>query len=506
MEVFSTLLDISRFMPHGMCFLWRSDLLALHVGSDVLIAGSYFSIPAAMLVLLKKRPDLPKGIFRLFVAFIMLCGITHLASIVVIWYPAYYIEGMFKLATALVSLTTAILLWPLIPKAAAVPSIQEMEARNLKIEELNRKLQQRISSLSTLAGGVSHEFNNLLTIIAGNAELLDMVSSGPEQKSRIASIKRAADRATDVCSKMLAYSGHGHFMLSEIDLNREIRHSDVQMIRGCNVKLELDEGIGPVNASPRQLQLLLQYLCTNAAEAIEESGRKDGEIRIATYRAILGREELDRAAFEHNFDPGQAVILEIRDNGIGMSQVILDQLFEPYFTTRFTGRGLGMSAVQGILRGHECCMFIDSVVGEGTTIRIAYSAIKAVSTRYCQPRNAAPGVILVVDDEEDITALAASYLNRLGKKVYQATDSREALEIFRKYKDEIDTVILDYLMPGMTGIELRKAIAGIADVDAYLTSGYTRGEITDPAYQAILTGFIAKPFVFEDFEELFGKG
>lgn len=504
MDFLSALTDISRFMPHGMCFLWRWDLLALHVGSDVLIAGSYFSIPAAMLVLLKKRPDVPKGIFRLFVSFIMLCGITHLASIVVIWYPAYYIEGLFKLATALVSLTTAILLWPLIPKVIAMPSIQEMEARNQKIEELNRKLQQRINSLSTLAGGVSHEFNNLLTIISGNADLLHLVCTGPEQNSRIAAIKRAADRATDVCGKMLAYSGHGHFMLSELDLNREIRLSDMLKDTPYKVTLTLDDSIGPVNAAPKQVQLLLHYLCSNAEEAIAESGREDGEIRISTHRGIVSRQELDVAVYEHSFEPGQAVFLEISDNGTGMSNIVMDQLFEPYFTTRFTGRGLGMSAVQGILRGHECCMMISTEEGQGTTIKVAFPAVKAVSARYRLPRTTTPAVFLVVDDEEDIVVLAASYLNRLGKKVYTATDYREALKIIRRHEGEIDTVILDYLMPGMTGIKLREEIARVTDVDAWLTSGYTRGEITDPALHHDLTGFIAKPFNFEDFENLFG--
>ncbi|MCB1691508.1 MAG: histidine kinase, partial [Pseudomonadales bacterium] len=173
MQSIAELFDFSRFMPHGMCFLWRPDLLVLQVGSDALIALAYFSIPAAMIVLLRKRPDVPRGILGLFSAFILLCGFTHLASIVVIWYPAYVIEGLIKLATAIVSVTTAVYLWPLIPRALAVPSVAAMEQRNHEIEELNRKLQQRIDSLSTLAGGVSHEFNNLLTVIKGHAQLLE---------------------------------------------------------------------------------------------------------------------------------------------------------------------------------------------------------------------------------------------------------------------------------------------------------------------------------------------
>ena len=127
-----------------------------------------------------------------------------------------------------------------------------------------------------------------------------------------------------------------------------------------------------------------------------------------------------------------------------------------------------------------------------------------VSTRYCTPRTDSPSVFLVVDDEADITALAVTYLEKLGKKVYTAANGHDALEIFRAHKDGIDTVILDFLMPDMNGIRLRQAIALIGDVDAWLTSGYTRGEITDPANREILTGFIAKPFIFADFESLFG--
>lgn len=505
MEHLGAMLDFSGFMPHGMCFLWRPDLLLLHVGSDALIAGAYFSIPSAMLVLLKRRPDMPRGIFLLFVSFIMLCGITHLATIMVVWYPAYYLEGALKLITAIVSVATAVILWPLIPKAAAMPSREDLEKRNAEIEALNRKLQHRIDSLSTLAGGVSHEFNNLLTIISGNTQLMQQENGNNNNTRKLEAISSATTRATEVCSKMLAYSGHGHFMLSEINLNDAIRGAPVSDAADRLLNYNLSLQLGYVHAAQNQIHQLVRYITDNALEAIEETGRRYGRIAISTYEAELGEEDLRRAAFEHNMRPGPVVMLEISDNGSGMRAETMERIFEPYFTTRFTGRGLGMSAVQGIVRGHEACLFIESKEGAGTTISVAFPRVFHVSKRFKTPRVENPRVFLVVDDEQDILQLAQKYLLNLGKKVYATSNCREAIKLVEQYKDCLDTVILDYLMPDMFGNELMQEIAAIVDVDVYMTSGYTRGEFATPAVREQLIGFVAKPFNYRDFEKLFGK-
>lgn len=495
--------SLQAFMPHGMCYMWRWDMLALHVGSDLLIAGAYFSIPAAMIVLLRHRPDIPRGIFKLFVAFIMLCGITHLAAVVVVWEPLYLIQGLLKLATAVVSVITAVVLWPLIPQVIALPSVQQLEQRNAEIESLNKRLATRLESLETLAGGLSHSFNNMLTIINGNVELLRHDLNAEDHLYRLDTIDHTAQRAADMCNKMLAYSGSGHFILTEFDLSRCVEALSFEVPASIQVSRNYQVGAPPVLASERQIGQLLNMLIENAAEAIVDTGRDDGQVTLSVSCVELDEEQLSQSAFEYHTSPGKFVILEIADNGTGMSEDTLERLFEPYFTTRFTGRGLGMSAVQGIVRGHDACLFVHSKEGEGTRIRIAFPAVESETQQYRKPKHHHPKCVLVVDDEVHVLELAANYLRELDIEVHTAATAAGARAIVEKYGDRIDAVLLDYLMPEMTGLELLDEISTDINVDAYLTSGFSRGEIGDPAITQRLAGFIAKPFVQQDFRRLF---
>jgi CheY-like chemotaxis protein len=212
---------------------------------------------------------------------------------------------------------------------------------------------------------------------------------------------------------------------------------------------------------------------------------------------------LQESSFETSMKPGPVIVLEVKDNGGGMSAEVLERIFEPYFSTKFTGRGLGLAAVQGIVRGHEAALFVTSQFGQGTVFRICFPAIVTQSAHYRQPRTSHPRVVLVVDDETDILELSRDYLSRMGIRALVAADARTALHLIDEYRNEIQAVILDYLMPHMSGIKLLQKIQQVKDVDIYLTSGYTRGEISSPEIRGLLTGFIAKPFRFEDFQAMF---
>lgn len=502
MAYLAELFDLSRFMPHGMCFLWRPELLILHVGSDFLIAAAYFSIPAAMIILLRHRPDARGAMFRLFAAFILLCGITHLASIVVVWYPAYVVEGLLKLATAIVSVITAISLWPLLPGAIAMPSREEVEQRHAEIEALNRDLQRRIDSLSTLAGGVSHEFNNVLTVIKGHSQLLKEQVSSKEQQQDLDAINEAADRAADVCRQMLAFSGRGHFLLEKVDINELINGLGLPTDPRCHLIYSLSNTVQPINASRDQIAQLVTDLCINAMEAIRESSRERGEIRISTYQATLSADELGKGVFAHDLGPGVATIVEVADDGVGMSTQLIERIFEPYYSTKFAGRGLGLAAAQGIVRGHGGCMFIDSRPGRGTTVKVAFP-VASTSVADVERSKRRPRAVLVIDDEPDILSLAEKYLAQLNIKSFTTSDPDEALRLARRYASELDAVMLDFLMPRVTGSELAQEIAEITDADIYMMSGYSRGEIDDPTIRKLMAGFVAKPFTRKDFETMF---
>ena len=500
-------MDISRFdafMPHGMCYMWQWDMVLLQVGSDLLIALAYFSIPAAMIVLLRNRPDMPRGIFKLFVSFIMLCGITHLIGVVVVWQPIYLIQGIAKLATAIVSIITAVVLWPLIPKAIAMPSVNDLEARNAKIDALNKRLQERLESLSTLAGGVSHEFNNLLTVIYGNVELLQDDITSAEDQEKLRAIKTASRRCTDICSKMLAYSGNGHFVLEEFDLGNFIESSTIHVSDKCSLTMQIQKNLPPIMGSPKQVKQVLNTLIENAHEAVDEKTGKAGNIGITVGKAELSSADIAEAAFETDAKPGPYVFLEVSDDGIGMDSSIMERVFDPYFSTKFTGRGLGMAAVQGIVRGHDGCLFLQSSIGNGSLVRVAFPAAQASSEQYQAPRNPQPQLVLVVDDEEPLLQIARNYLEEMGLQVLTAKNADEAIEMVKQYGHQIDAVIVDYLMPEVTGLQLLERMSDLLYADKYLTSGFTRGEIGDPDIRSQLTGFIAKPFSREDIQALFG--
>jgi|GEM_PF-1212466 len=499
-------MELSRFdafMPHGMCYMWRWDMLLLQVGSDLLIAAAYFSIPAALFVLLRNRPDIPRGIIRLFVAFILLCGITHLLSVIVVWEPIYLIQGLAKLATATVSVITAIVLWPLIPKIIAMPSVKDLETRNQEIAALNMQLESRLDSLSTLAGGVSHEFNNLLTIITGNAELLELhVSSAADQK-KLTAIKNAATRSADICSKMLAYSGSGHFVLEELDLIKIANEKQALELSNCQLSVNAPDVLPQIQGSGTQIHQLLDSLIANSHEAIQEAGQTEGSISVSINQQSLSEDDLVKAEFEHHCDAGEYVVLSVADNGPGLTADIREHMFDPYYSTKFIGRGLGLAAVQGIVRGHNACLFVSNSESSGCTISIAFPLRSTNKTAYNESLCKRPEVILVVDDEQSVLEVARYYLEELGIKALTADNPRDALKLAEKHGEKIDALILDYLMPEETGLQLLDKISKVIKVDTYLTSGFTRGEISDPDIHALLTGFIAKPFSREDFKLLF---
>jgi signal transduction histidine kinase len=407
------------------------------------------------------------------------------------------------LAATAFTVATGVTLWRLLPELEQRSRLASLQARNAEMEQEIRELGVRIDNLGTLAGGVAHDFNNLLTVIAGHTDLLRRSEHPDQREESLQALEAATERAEALCRRMLAYSGRGHFLLSPTRLVDCIQvDPEAAEEAGIHLELELEEDLPPIDAAPDQVRQMATELIANAVEAAREADLGLGEVHVSATRTGLDAATLAGAVYPHGLEPGDAVVLEVVDTGPGMSAEVRSRLFEPWFSTRFIGRGLGMAAVAGIARGHHAALFVDTTEGSGTSVRVAFP-VGTGSRPQRQRAEARVGRVLILDDEPALLRLGAEYCRHLGIDAITTEDPDEAIEILLTAGSDIDAVVLDYLMPLRTGDEVLREIRGFSAVDVYLTSGFSRGEIHDPDLHAELAGFIPKPFRLEDFAGLF---
>jgi nitrogen-specific signal transduction histidine kinase/CheY-like chemotaxis protein len=384
-----------------------------------------------------------------------------------------------------------------------------------RAEEIRSALESRIQearrfeSLGILAGGIAHEFNNLLTSILGYAGLAKAELPGDlPAREHMVHIENAACRAAGLCSQMLAAAGRGRFVLEPVDLSRLVRERMVLLKtvvpKSTALSFVLAEDPPEVIADVAQIQQVVMNLITNAAEALAGPG---GSIAVAT-----GTRELDRpdfAACVHcpELRPGTFVFLEVRDNGPGISAEIMSRIFEPFYSTKFAGRGLGLAAVQGIVRGHNGAIQVDSEPGKGSAFRVFLPAAnKQAAAKATSPPQpiAAPalGPILVVDDEPRIRNLALRLLRQAGYMAIEAHDGVDAIERIGSLNDAVRLILMDLTMPRLDGIEAaREMRRRLAHVPIILMSGFSEHEFSQKTSGMQFVSFLQKPF---NSEELLG--
>ena len=359
---------------------------------------------------------------------------------------------------------------------------------------------QKLESLGVLAGGIAHDFNNILTSVVGNTELARLLL-GNESPAEpyLARIDKAAQRATDLAKQMLAYSGRGKFVIEVINLNHlveEMTHLlELSIGKKADLRLNLLPTLPLIEADGTQLRQVVMNLVINAAESMgEQHGLitvNTGSLSQAKAAAVTwyGTDSLDAASY---------VYFEVCDTGCGMDDVTRNRIFDPFFSTKFTGRGLGMAAVLGIVRSHRGAISIDSTPGQGSCFRIALPACQhaQLPATAAQPLDdwRGSGTVLLVDDEEAIRISGSEMLGTLGFTVITACNGEEALAIYCERKD-IDLVILDLTMPGMNGDQAFRALtAHNADIKVIMSSGYSEQEINGKCFGKGLVGFIQKPY------------
>lgn len=406
------------FIPHGHCYLWKPSLVWLHLLSDGLIALAYFSIPLMLIYFAAKRRDLPfHQIFLLFGAFIISCGVGHLMDIWTLWHPTYWLAGVLKAITALISLYTAAALFPLIPQALSLSSPAQLEQANQELQQTLARLQQtqvqlvqteKLSSLGQLVAGVAHEINNPVNFIHGNLhhvseyakDLLKLVAlyqtTYPQPTPTLQQELEAYDLefiATDF-PKVLTSMEIGVDRICQIVLSlRNFSRTDEATLKSVNIHEGLDStllilqhklkpshgraavtvykdygNLPPVECFAGQLNQVFMNLLSNAIDAVEVRRQSSGSL-TAPQDADSRVEPAWIRIKTELIDPNQ-IAVKISDNGSGMSESVQQQLFKPFFTTKpiDQGTGLGLSISQQIvIEKHGGRLECSSQPEQGTT-------------------------------------------------------------------------------------------------------------------------------------------
>ncbi len=360
---------------------------------------------------------------------------------------------------------------------------------------------QKLESLGLLAGGIAHDFNNLLTGILGNASLaeIQLPQGSPAGKS-LKDVVEAARRAASLVRELLAYAGRGRMERKVMDLSfqveRVVNLLPQALRQSMRLSLDLRGEVPPIEGDPAQLQQIVMNLLVNAAEAVKPFG---GSVRVETGCETLRPGEEGSFAGGSAPPPGDYLFLRVRDEGPGMDTETLSRIFDPFFSTKGPGRGLGLASVLGILKSWGGGIRVESAPGRGTLVEVFFPAVETALPRREEGGGEASTPpsgterVLVVDDEEVVRKLAKESLESFGFRVLLAENGKDALEIFRR-EGGIDVVVLDMVMPGLDGRETMRAMRSLRPgVKMILTSGFPGGEEADLREEG-WSAFLMKPF------------
>jgi len=378
----------------------------------------------------------------------------------------------------------------------------EQERRSLDAELQHH---QKLESLSILAGGVAHDFNNLLMGVLGHAELARArLTADSPLGGHLEEIETAATRAADLARQMLAYSGRGTFVLGPVNLSRLVEENlhllQASASKKAELILELGEHLPAAEGDATQLSQVIMNLVLNASEAL---GDEPGRITVATGVMDAGEAYLEGTYLvDYELPQGDYAYLRVSDTGCGMDEETKARVFEPFFSTKFIGRGLGLAATLGIVRGHRGAIRVDSEPDRGSTLTILLPCGQTTpepgpleaETAVGEPWRGS-GLILVADDEHGVRSVAELTLEMAGFSVLMAQDGQQAIDLFAAHRDELVAVLLDLTMPRKSGEQVFEEIHALRpDVPIVLSSGFAEEEVTGHFVDDAPAGFIQKPY------------
>jgi PAS domain S-box-containing protein len=378
----------------------------------------------------------------------------------------------------------------------------DAERRHLQ-EQLTRS--QKLESLVMLADGITRDFSDVLVSISGSAEngLRELPPESPCRR-HLEDVRKASARASEMANQMLAFSGRTRLSTQVVDVNTLIGEitqlMQLSVSKKVAMNLQLAEKVPLVDVDVQQMKQSILNLVANASEAI---GDRPGTISLRTGVVNADSAYLSQTYINEGLREGQYVVVEVTDTGCGMDADTKVRLFDPFYTTKFAGRGLGLATVLGVVRAHHGAIHVYSELGKGTTMKLLLPVAAAGEDKAeAQPTSLVgwrgSGTVLVADDEEAMRRICKLMLEKCGFTVITADDGRDAVEKFSRYSADVSAVLLDLTMPRLSGEETYEELVKIRpDVKVILTSGYSETEACRRFGRRAIAGFVQKPFEYQ---------
>ena len=379
------------------------------------------------------------------------------------------------------------------------------DVTDVRREQEESFARQKLESVGTLAGGIAHDFNNLLGGVLGQAELALMeleMGSAPEEELK--AIREVALRGSEIVRQLMIYAGKESETIGPVDLSRTVAEMvellKISVSKHAVLVTDLGQDLPPLQANAAQIRRIVMNLVTNASQAI---GTRDGVIRVSTGRVAAGQ----AATLAHGSGERDYLELEVSDNGCGMPLEMQSKVFDPFFTTRSAGHGLGLAVVQGIVRNLGGTIHLASEPGRGTTFRILLPSAPAgteeaagqLSSAGEPARELLAATVLIVEDEDVLRQSVAKMLRRMGAEVLEAANGSAAIDLLRTKGSQIDVIVLDLTIPGPSSQEvLAEAAQGRPDLKVILTSAYSEEMAAASMGSPIVRRFVRKPFPLQD--------